>query len=71
MFTGESTITGHRGRRHYCISIFARGGARACNVINLWPKADDFFWPLFGHLWPNGYRYFDQWPKVAKKAPYM
>ena len=34
-FTGESTITGHRGRCHYynIISIFARGGARARNVI--------------------------------------
>ena len=48
----ETAITGHRGRRHnYCISIFARGGARARNVIAglSWPKADDLFQPLFDH----------------------
>ena len=55
------------------ISIFARGGTRARNVIvgRLWPKADDFF----GHYSAtDGLMATDisvSALKVAKKAPYM
>ena len=53
----------------YCISMFARGGACARNVIvgSLWPKADDFFQPLFSHWRPNAYTDISatgqKWPK--------